>query len=208
MDDFTQVGALRALIDRARSRLSPGDLPGLVMGDPGSGGYVAAYERVLRGGVPALVAGDDHGRLLSSFDITENLLLSHAEAGRSVTHRWFSVLTAGIELLGWDGDAPLAMVLGKPNHAEGLDVPAIEDVRCFVLAPGHGILIHAGTWHDFPLAIDRPVTVLTANSEGVVAALASQEVADEMSRDDVHKIDVLRRTGTILNVTLTPSSPR
>jgi ureidoglycolate lyase len=106
------------------------------------------------------------------------------------------------------GDAPLAMVLGKPNHAEGLDVPAIEDVRCFVLAPGHGILIHAGTWHDFPLAIDRPVTVLTANSEGVVAALASQEVADEMSRDDVHKIDVLRRTGTILNVTLTPSSPR
>ena len=102
------------------------------------------------------------------------------------------------------GDAPLAMVLGKPNHAEGLDVPAIEDVRCFVLAPGHGILIHAGTWHDFPLAIDRPVTVLTANSEGVVAALASQEVADEMSRDDVHKIDVTRRTGVVLQVTLVP----
>lgn len=102
------------------------------------------------------------------------------------------------------GDAPLAMVLGKPNHAQGLDVPALADVRAFLVQPGHGILIHAGTWHDFPMAIDRPVTVLTANSEEVVAALASQKVADEMSRDDVHKIDVTRRTGVVLQVTLTP----
>ncbi len=103
MDDFTQLDALRALLDRARDHLTTNDLPGLVMSDPGSSDYVAAYRRVLTGGVPALLAGDEHAPLVRSFDITENLLLSHHDAGRSSTHRWFSVLTATIELLGWDG---------------------------------------------------------------------------------------------------------
>jgi ureidoglycolate lyase len=102
------------------------------------------------------------------------------------------------------GDAPLAMVLGLPNHAQGHALPELEHVRAFVLPPGHGILIHAGTWHDFPMAIERPVTVLTANSEEVVEALASQAQAEEMDHGDVHKIDILRRTGAILQVTLTP----
>lgn len=103
MEDFTQLDTLRALLDRARGQLSADDLPGLVMSDPGSGAYVAAYRRVLSGGVPALVSRHEQGPLMRSFDITENLLLSHTDAGRSPTHRWFSVLTAGIELLGWDG---------------------------------------------------------------------------------------------------------
>jgi hypothetical protein len=103
MDDFTQLDTLRALVDRARNHLSTDDLPGLVMSDPGSADYVAAYRRVLTGGAPALLSGDEHAPLMRSFDITENLLLSHAEAGRSPTHRWFSVLTASIELLGWNG---------------------------------------------------------------------------------------------------------
>ena len=38
---------------------------------------------------------------------------------------------------------------------------------------GHGIMIHQGTWHDFPLCVKEPVTVLTANSPEVVEALAS-----------------------------------
>jgi ureidoglycolate lyase len=100
------------------------------------------------------------------------------------------------------GDAPLALVLGKPNHAQGRDVPTLEDVVAFVLAPGHGVLIHIGTWHDFPMAIDRPVTVLTANSEEVVAALARQKVPAEMDEGDVYKIDIARRTGATLRVRL------
>ena len=98
------------------------------------------------------------------------------------------------------GDAPLAMVLGKPNLDR--DVPDLQDVRAFILPPGHGIMIHLGTWHDFPMAIDRPVTVLTANSAEVVEALASQALAEEMDRGDVRKIDILRHTGCVLEVTL------
>ncbi|MFV8756465.1 ureidoglycolate lyase [Nannocystaceae bacterium ST9] len=100
------------------------------------------------------------------------------------------------------GDAPLAMVLGKPNQAEGADVPDLDQVKAFILPPGHGIMIHLGTWHDFPMAIDRPVTVLTANSAEVVEALATQRAAEEMDRGDVRKIDILRHTGCVLEVKL------
>lgn len=97
------------------------------------------------------------------------------------------------------GDQPLAMVLGRPCKA---DEPELEHVKCFILAPGHGIMIHRGTWHDFPMALDKPVTVLTANSEEVVAALAAQKEPAEMNTGDVYKIDIKRRTGKTLRVRL------
>ena len=43
------------------------------MSDPGSADDVAAYQRVLTGGVLALLEGDEHAPLIRSFDITENL---------------------------------------------------------------------------------------------------------------------------------------
>jgi len=100
------------------------------------------------------------------------------------------------------GDAPMAMVLGKPNHKKGGEVPELHDVRAFVFPPGHGIMIHEGTWHDFPMAIKAPVTALTANSEEVVAALAAQKNPEEMNSGDVYKIDILKRTGKQLRVRL------
>jgi len=100
------------------------------------------------------------------------------------------------------GDALFCMVLGKPTQARGRDVPDLDDVVAFIFPPAHGVMIHAGTWHDFPMAIERPVTVLTANSDEVVAALATQKVAEEMDRGDVRKIDIVRHTGVALHVTL------
>lgn len=71
------------------------------MGDPGTGDYIAAYERVLDKGVAALLEEQGDGLpLLRSFDITENLLLAHSCAGESAVHRWFSVMASCIELLG------------------------------------------------------------------------------------------------------------
>jgi ureidoglycolate lyase len=97
------------------------------------------------------------------------------------------------------GDAPLCMVLGLPCTD---DVPELEHVKAFMIAPGHGIMLHRGTWHDFPLAVDRPVTVLTANSEEIVEALVAQKEPAEMNTGDVCKIDIRRRTGKTLRVVL------
>ena len=96
------------------------------------------------------------------------------------------------------GDAPFCVVLGKPNPDR--HEPDLNSLVAFVFPPGHGVIIHAGTWHDFPMAIDRPVTVLTMNSEEVVEALASQKEPAEMNHGDVFKLDVERRTGVKVRV--------
>jgi ureidoglycolate lyase len=98
------------------------------------------------------------------------------------------------------GDQPFAMVLGKPTDAA--EIPNLDDVVCFVFPPGHGVMLHKGTWHDFPLAVDKPVTCLTANSPEVVVALASQKEPAEMNTGDVYKIDILKRTGKQLRASL------
>lgn len=97
----SKLPAVCAVLGRARAHIPRSELGRLVMGDPGTGDYIAAYERVLDGGVPALLEEQGDGLpLLRSFDITENLLLAHSCAGESVVHRWFSVMAACIELLG------------------------------------------------------------------------------------------------------------
>lgn len=81
IESFANVLAVRTLLDRARLSLTHADLPKLVMGDPGTPGYIAAYKRVLDGGADELLR--DGGALLRSFDITENLGISHADVRRS-----------------------------------------------------------------------------------------------------------------------------
>jgi ureidoglycolate lyase len=109
-------------------------------------------------------------------------------------HRHMTQLFFGL------GDASFAMVLGKP-HADQ-DLPNLDDVVCFRFPPGHGIMLHLGTWHDFPLAVDRPVTCLTANSDEVVAALASVKEPAEMDFGDVQKLDIRQRLGVQLRAVL------
>jgi ureidoglycolate lyase len=96
------------------------------------------------------------------------------------------------------GSAPLVMILGKPTHQRGMNVPDLDEVVGFRFPPAHGIMIHQGTWHDFPMAWSEPVTVLTANSEEVVEALANAKTADELDTGDVFKIDIAKRLGVQL----------
>jgi ureidoglycolate lyase len=98
------------------------------------------------------------------------------------------------------GSTPFAMVLGKPNQGSGENIPRLEDVRAFRIPAGQGVMIYLGTWHDFPMSIGDPVTVMTMNSDEVVTALANAQSADEMDDGDVYKIDIHRRTGHVLRV--------
>ena len=100
------------------------------------------------------------------------------------------------------GDQPFAMMLGKPNHAVGENVPRLADICCFVFPPGHGIMLYKGAWHDFPYAVKEPVTCLTMNSPEVVEALTKMKEPGEMDDGDVYKIDVKKRTETSLFVNL------
>jgi len=98
------------------------------------------------------------------------------------------------------GNQPFALVLGKPSHGQGENRPRVREVRCFIFQPGHGIMLHKGTWHDVPRCVNESVTVLTIGSPAVAAAPASTAEERETDQGDVYKINVKQRVGKTLLV--------
>lgn len=98
------------------------------------------------------------------------------------------------------GQAPFALVLGQPNHTTNGRYPDLDTLKVFRLPPGHGVMIHQGTWHDFPMAFTQPVTILTMNSAEVVQALAQARPGEDLNQGDVYKLNVREHLGCILRV--------
>jgi ureidoglycolate lyase len=96
------------------------------------------------------------------------------------------------------GNKPYLMVLAPPNHDHGKDTPDVDQAKTYRIPPGTALLLHLGTWHDFPIAAEDEATVITMNSEEVVQALADMPAPAEMRQGDVYKINVAERTGVQL----------
>ncbi len=100
------------------------------------------------------------------------------------------------------GTRGYVMVLAPPNQDEGHDVPDLSRAVAFRFPAGAGLMLHKGTWHDFPFATEGEVTVLTANSSEVVEALKNCPSPQELFDGDVYKINVPARLGVRLIVEL------
>ena len=74
----------------------------------------------------------------------------------------------------------------------GENLPNINQIQAFRFPAGHGLLLY-GTWHDFPIACDRSVVILTANSDEVVTALSQMQTPEEMNQGEVYKISLSKR---------------
>ncbi|UJR13127.1 hypothetical protein I4U23_000151 [Adineta vaga] len=104
--------------------------------------------------------------------------------------------------IGLGGKDPFMMVLGKPTHnrtdlnEEQRALPDLNNVKAFIVPAGCGLILHKGTWHDFPVSIGNSITVLTFNSAEVVEALAAMPAPGEMlGQGDVYKINLPQRLG-------------
>lgn len=104
------------------------------------------------------------------------------------------------------GQAPFIMVMAPPNHENGENLPDVKQVQALRFPPGYGLLLHIGTWHDFPIACDRSVVILTANSDEVVTALSQMQTPDEMNQGDVYKISLLKRFNCEIHLNVDSSS--
>ena len=94
--------------------------------------------------------------------------------------------------------APFVLVLAPPNHDVGADLPDLDRAVAVRFPPSSALLLHAGTWHDFPIAEDRPVTVLIGNSMEVVDALQRGGPPRELDEGDVWKVSLPHRFGTTI----------
>ncbi len=94
------------------------------------------------------------------------------------------------------GQSPFIMVMAPPNHDnDNQKLPNLNQVKALRFPAGHGLLLHLGTWHDFPIACETPVVILTANSDEVVTALSEMKEPGEMNQGDVYKISLPKRLG-------------
>lgn len=96
------------------------------------------------------------------------------------------------------GSSQFSMLLATPTHnlTEGKrDKPDPLSFRCFLFDSGTGIVLKKGVWHDFPMALDRPVTCITGNSDEVVQALVEMDTPREMNHGDVYKVNLPDRLG-------------
>ncbi|MFQ4144387.1 ureidoglycolate lyase [Chlorogloeopsis sp. ULAP02] len=93
------------------------------------------------------------------------------------------------------GEAPFIMVMAPPNHEQGENLPDLNQVKALRFPAGHALLLHLGTWHDFPIACDQPIVILTANSDEVVIALSQMKQPGEMNQGDVYKVSLPMRLG-------------
>jgi ureidoglycolate lyase len=91
---------------------------------------------------------------------------------------------------------PFVMVLGN----ETLDgLPGIGGLRAFLFKDGVGIVMHAGTWHEFPVALEddtRFTVVLSADSH--VNDLTDREYPLDARGPDLERFDMARRAGITL----------
>lgn len=55
------------------------------------------------------------------------------------------------------GGTPFVVVLAAPNAKQ---VPDVTNVRAFRFDGSAGLLMHIGTWHEFPFALDRSVDLV------------------------------------------------
>lgn len=119
---------------------------------------------------------------------------------RPMPMRWFERHLHLTQLFVGLGEEPFAMVLAPPNHDDGSPLPDLERARALCFAPGSAVLLRLGTWHDFPLALEREVTILTMNSVEVVDALVSSPGPVEMDSGDVLKVSLPDRFQTEITV--------
>jgi Ureidoglycolate hydrolase. len=109
-------------------------------------------------------------------------------------HRHLNQLFVNLSL------ASFGMVLCAPTGDDDAALPNPRSSVAFELPTGSALLLHRGTWHDFPFAITEPVVVLTFSSEEVIAALTAVESPVEINGNDVQKISLRDRFGIELEV--------
>lgn len=87
--------------------------------------------------------------------------------------------------------APFHLVVAPPNDA---NVPDIDQVRAFTFDGKAGVLLHLGTWHEFPFAIERDADIAVFLRRETNANLEAFENGEAIG-GDLEKRNIQTRLG-------------
>jgi ureidoglycolate lyase len=93
---------------------------------------------------------------------------------------------------------PFAMVLAPPNDGE---LPDFGAARAFLFDGSAGLMLHLGTWHEFPFCVGDEARVCILIRRDTARDLTHKQ-GNEARGPDLDKKDILARTGITIELCL------
>lgn len=93
---------------------------------------------------------------------------------------------------------PFAMVLAPPGDGE---LPDLDAARAFIFDGTAGLMLHLGTWHEFPFAVGDVAQVCILIRRDTARNL-TMKVGNEARGPDLDKKDIVGRMGVRIEVTV------
>jgi ureidoglycolate lyase len=94
------------------------------------------------------------------------------------------------------GGKPFLAILAPPTEGE---LPDLDQARAFLFDGQAGLLMHVGTWHEFPFAlVDNTQLVVVLRSETLESLREENVIDGEAFGPDLDKKDIVRRLGVRL----------
>lgn len=95
---------------------------------------------------------------------------------------------------------PFVIVMAPPNNAR---IPDLASLRAFRLDGQAGLMLHPGTWHEFPFPLAPDSDVIVALSRQTTEDLRNKDPeTEEAFGPDLEKIDLVRRLGLEIDIDL------
>ncbi len=148
---------------------------------------VAFYEGTVRVYKPGRFASDEDTEItLASID------------RRPMSVRWlerhFKHTQAFIPLSG----KPFVVVMAPPTEG---DLPDLSQAQALRFDGSAGFMLHIGTWHEFPFALENDTRVIVIlRSEATRALMKDTAINGEAHSPDLDKKDIQARLGVTLEV--------
>jgi len=93
---------------------------------------------------------------------------------------------------------PFAMVLAPPAEAE---MPDLDAARAFVFDGSAGLMLHLGTWHEFPFAVAEAAQVAILIRRDTARDLTQMQ-GNEARGPDLDKKDIVARAGVTIEIAI------
>ena len=93
---------------------------------------------------------------------------------------------------------PLVAVLAQPAARLDNGMPALDEIKAFVVPAEAAFNMHRGCWHEVPMAVVPESVVLLTSHAAVTAGWAELDATKEITAGDVEKREVTERLGVDL----------